>query len=301
MNFNEFTQCIKSAVTAKCDSSMKIEIRQVLKNNSLNLTGIVMCGENENAAPAIYLENCYDDYMKGRSIDEIADDIIYMYDHYKGKCPVDIESFLLYDNIKDRILYKVINKSRNMLLLENIPHRDILDLSIVFYCCIGEFDDGNIATALIYNEHMSMWEVDEEELYSVASQNMRIRQPYKIINFGDLIKELSGEKITEEADMYVVTSSNKLYGACWAFDDEVITRLYEQFGDFYILPSSIHEVIIVPEKDTVEGKYLVEMVESVNETQLSAEEILSDSVYLYRGINNEFLILNNINEGCTNA
>ena len=169
-----------------------------------------------------------------------------------------------FEGIKDKIVYKLINYNANRKLLSLVPHKKILDLAMVYYCILGEIEDGN-ATALIYNSNIKNWHIKEDELYRTAVSNTPKLLPVKIYEMSELIK-------------YVDTAE----GAAGIMYEGVLKKLADKLeSDMYILPSSIHEVIILPKSTMFNKEELMAMVRDVNTEGVSKDEVLSYTVYEY--------------------
>lgn len=81
--------------------------------------------------------------------------------------------------------------------------------------------------------------------------------------------------------MYVLTNAEKMNGAAAILDSKTMEGISEKLGgDFVIIPSSIHEVIILPlntaDTDTLNG-----MVNDVNASEVAPLDVLSNHVYKY--------------------
>ncbi|MBQ1392809.1 MAG: hypothetical protein IIY81_04595, partial [Lachnospiraceae bacterium] len=101
--------------------------------------------------------------LRGKEIDEITKEICDLYISNSTKINFDVDIFKSFENIRDKVVFKLINTKANKKLLRDIPHIDFLDLSIVFYCMFDNEYLGS-ATALIHNIHVNMWEITVEEL-----------------------------------------------------------------------------------------------------------------------------------------
>ena len=86
--------------------------------------------------------------------------------------------------------------------------------------------------------------------------------------------------------MYVLGNERKLFGAAVMLYDGLLEKMSEIIGgDFYLLPSSLHELILIPDEGREKGGDLWKMVCEINETQVEPEDVLTDSVYYYSGKN----------------
>lgn len=290
MEYCEFLECIKKQIARRTGDN--VYINHVVKNNGYELDGIVIMEEGNNISPNIYLNHFYNEYKNGVTIDDITQDILRLYNENKNKIVIDSKFFSDFDNLRSCIVYKVINYERNKQLLEQIPHKKILDMAVVYYCLIEQFEDMS-ATALIYNTHMYSWKVTESDIYRAAYENTP-----KLLNFSiQSMASLFMEKIKtdelcdvtyddlkglEENDMFVLTNESRLNGASCMLYDNVLKEFADSVeSDLYILPSSIHEVILLPKREIYNINDLKSMVHEVNTEEVSPDEVLSDQVYTY--------------------
>lgn len=278
-----------------------LRICKVTKNNAIELDSLVMLKKDHNFAPNIYLLPYYEEYLKGTQINELAKKLCNTYREYKAPSISDHFSYS-YQDIKAFITYRLVNYQKNRRLLENIPHIKFLDLAITFHCLVREDKDG-IGTIRITNEHCRTWEVTPQELYQIAADNTRGLLPASIQSMDDVIlgmlKEESAKdnnsvlseamhtdidihNLEDQRKMYILTNQKGINGAtCLLYQDVLKDFSKRIHSDFYILPSSIHEVILVPYDASLSREVLTEMVKDVNRTQVACDEILSDNVYLY--------------------
>ena len=294
--FDKFTVKIQKAMENHYGDEYIVNIKEVNKNNGLLIHGLTVMKKSEMVCPTIYLESFYERYNEGESLSDIVMEIIEILrvsDEYK---PEGLDSFNEYEQVKSRLIIKLINKRFNEKLLENIPYRDFCDLAIV---CMVEVDmpGGQTGSVLIHNNHICMWGVHEKQLIddaisnSFAKGNAVIRRMEDMISsiyhsMNDGVEEISEEQIEDMKNcpggLYVLTNEKQLYGAASIVYKEVRNRLSEQMGgDFYIIPSSVHELIIVPNDIGSSLMNLNEMINEVNSTMVSKDEILSNHAYLY--------------------
>ena len=288
MTYQEFKNNIIHTVSAKLGPSYRVALQDIIKNNDTHLDGLTILSENSNISPTIYLNYYYDQYQNGKSLSCIQEDIMLSYQKNVPAKNIDISFFTEFTKLKDRIIFKLINYERNKELLSKVPHIRYLDLAIVFNCFIESLTDG-YATILIHHHHLSYWNISCEELYSLAKRNTPKLLPYHLQNMSDVLDELFA---TEPVDwlcddfspipMYVLTNICKLHGSgCILYEDLLVLISQKINNDFYIIPSSIHEVLLIPAENATSYDELSSMVREINSTQLSREEILSDHVYFY--------------------
>lgn len=308
MEFTSFKILVRDEIAKRTGEQYHVRVNDVRKNNGVVLSGITMLQEDSNISPTIYLNQYYEAYENGEiTLRCIVDDVINTYERNKVGRSVDMRFFMNYENIKNRIIFKLIHAEKNEELLKEVPNIRFLDLAIVFQCLVSDELFGN-ATIMIHNAHLKLWEIGAEELYKEALVNTPKLQRYDIKNMRDVLcelrflEELEGkqfidrdeyiEELPEATPMYVLSNRTRVQGAtCMLYPD-----ILKDFGasvrsDFYILPSSIHEVILLPAQGDEDCEVLKKMVLEVNETQVEREEVLSNSVYYYNRKKEELTIL----------
>ncbi len=290
MKFSEFAEEIKLQLEDILKQESKVAIHSITKNNGVILHGITITNGKRNISPTIYLEEFYGEFLKGKKIPEIAGEIYGIYEHDTYKENLDLSFFTDYENAKENIVYKLVNYEKNEALLKEVPHVKYLDLAVVFYCLVKSEELGN-ATILIRNNHLSLWKQNANAIYNVARTNTPKLLPADLRSMEEILEELMTVREEDDADvlcnisetgMYVLSNKYRMYGASVIMYEHVLSSFAEQKKrDLIILPSSIHEVIIIPYDETHDKEHLKQMVTDVNRTQVDAQEVLSDQVYIY--------------------
>lgn len=269
MNYTEFMNAMLCEIRGQIGVEVRTELYTVTKNNGTRRTGILFKQTDSNLAPTIYLEEFYQKYLKGQQVPDLADSICNIYQEIRVKKTCDCQNLFDFENVKEHIVYKLIRRDANEELLKQIPYEPFLDLAVVYYIQIDNTRFGSAAIQ-IRNEHLRYWRVEKEEIRRLAEKNTpRIypAQIQKIVRF-----------------MYVATNEQCSLGAAVMRYPDFREKVRGMIrGDFYILPSSIHEVILVPESFGLEPERMAEMVKEINQTGVAPEEVLSDSVYYFDG------------------
>ena len=278
-----------------------VMVHKVTKNNNLVLTGISIRSKEVNLAPTIYMDGYYNDYKNGRPMMEIIAEVESTYDTYKVEQDFDVNSITDFNHVQDKICYKLVNRDKNKELLADTPYLPFQDLAVIFYVVVSE-DRVGTGTVTVHDNLMEMWgNPDIKELYRIAKNNTQRRYKGRVSN----MMEIMGEIISHSADnvdsdvvdaffemysvyednmmpMFVATNNKKVNGAGVILYDGLLRTFAEKIGgDFFILPSSVHEVIFVPANGDMDARYLIQMVKEVNATEVSPDEVLSDNVYMY--------------------
>lgn len=237
-----------------------------------------------NISPTIYLEEYFNQFRKGYPLEQIAKDIVALYEKIRFQNSWEEgEKIKDYEFVKDKIIYRLIGRKENQGLLKEIPHKEYLDLAVVYYALL-EVDECGMASMMVRNEHMTLWKVTEEELYYLACKNTQELLPYEFAPMRSVIEELLGlepEGIPTEK-MYILSNHMRSYGAAALIYPEQLRKIAEEVGEnYYVLPSSVHETIIVAESESPDKEELCSLIKEINETQVEAEEVLSDHAYYY--------------------
>ena len=289
MEYKEFVEYIKMNAGYIAGEGGNITINHVIKNNGCEMDGLVIMEKGKDIAPTIYLDSFYELYTNGENIKSIIRKIEIIYEQNKNNVTFDVNILKHFDTIKDKIVYKVVNYRSNEKLLEQVPHKRILDLAVVFYCLLDN-EYGRSATALIYNNNLKNWNVTIDDVYKAALKNTPDLLHSKISSMAALFEKcgvnVDGEEVDLKdyvpSDMYVLTNESKLNGAACILYENVLYDFAQKLGaDLYILPSSVHEVILLPKLSMFEKDELVNMVKEVNTEGVAADEVLSDHVYEY--------------------
>ena len=285
-----FTEIIKSEMEKIYSSKCKIDVLNVVKNNGLHLTGITIRNRESNMAPTIYLDGYFADYKDGRTMENICKEIVQVYEKNKVQKDFSLEQVTDFKNVKDRICFKLVNREKNAELLADTPYVEYQDLAVIFYVLVSK-DKSGITSITVRNSLMDMWGMDADILYHLAKKNTQRLFRGRVLSMMEVMAEIIGDSADAFEDsafpMYVATNVFKMNGACILLYDGVLKKFAEKIGgDFYILPSSVHEVIFVPANGNMNARYLIQMVREVNATQVAPDEVLSDNVYIYHADKN---------------
>lgn len=296
MNYQEFLNNIQLHISNVLGSEASVLIQPIRKNNGTQFEGLVIVRPDCNISPTIYLNPYYHRMLDGVPMQDICSDILKTYQDRIPNGNFDTSFFLNYHKVRSHIVPKLINFERNQPLLEEVPHIRFLDLVIVFQCFVNA-DENEYASILIYNHHMDKWGVNTQELYKAALHNAPLLMPCQFDNLCDLLFRQSisssfpdmvslREDIDDMIPMYVLSNAKRINGATTLIYQNMLKQIADYFcKNLIILPSSIHEVLIIPADKEESSEQLLpysNMVREVNATQVSDEELLSDHVYLYQ-------------------
>ena len=283
MDYQTFIVRVINLLQERMGTDYEVKVTHVTKNNDIRLVGVIMMRESDRISPTIYLEEPYRQYLAGADMLEIVDRIVSLYKEQVRDIDFDIDFFKEFGCVKDRIFHKIINYEKNRKLLEDVPYCRWCDLAVVFYYAVEEETIGR-ASILIHNNHLIMWEQTADVLYRIAQRNMRRCMPELLLPMYELVEEMTGVKLGQEdgVRMYVLTNKAKINGASAMLYSDKIRELADSLqSDLIILPSSVHEVLLLPDDHKQKYDFYRQMVEEVNTTQVEPEEILSYNLYRY--------------------
>ena len=254
--------------------------------------------------PTFYYDYLYELY-EDKSIDEIADYIIDLRNSHKGTdLAFNVKEFRYFENIKDDIYCAFANKELNKELLKEIPYVDFCDLAIIFKVRVVD----NNACITITNNCLNEWNVTIDDLvkcvfenkHKLESNNMLLDMQefmYKLTKAEMDIKEIDNVEIDndfsiEPCGIYVFSNNERLDGASMIYTHkECLKNLAtERNCDLLILPSSRHEVLIHEISDITDFDYMRDMVQSINQDNVSDKDFLSDNIYIYNKENDTITI-----------
>lgn len=279
---------MKQALEKILGEGYEVEEALIGKNNGVQLDALVIRTSGMNIAPTLYLKSYFENYEDGETIQDGA---MRLAEDFRRALPdegFDVSFYEDYDLVKEGLSYKLISAERNSELLSDVPHVPFLDLAIVFYYAFENrgLPDGTI---LIKNKHMEMWGVSTEQLMRDAGENAPKSLPGVCRDMCSVLERIYPGKSEEifpanepMLPMYVLSNSRMVNGAAAMLYPDILHNLSESLkSDLYILPSSVHEVIVLARNMAGDEKSLREMIHTVNETQLEPQDVLSDSLYFY--------------------
>lgn len=308
MVYERFLETVKKSLKERLGPEFILTVQTIKKNNGLTLDGLCVGKQEERAAPTIYLNAFYEAFKNGRPLNDILDDIVALYQ--KSRLPDDIhlEDLSSKELVMDKIVFRLINESANRNLLEDIPHISCpgLDLSLVFCLSLQRTGD-SLLSALIHNRHLDIWNLSADDVFQAAKNNTPHLFPATIRALPEVIKDIArktaGKELEEEAlneifdmtplspPMYVLTNSIGLNGAGCLFYDEILKDFATCLdSDLIILPSSIHEVLIIPNQKDISFEELADTVFCINQEEVPEEDRLSNHIFYYSRNSNDLSI-----------
>lgn len=282
MTYCQFVDTVEEKVKEEVREELMVSVYTARKNNGVMRTGLMIRDEEINISPAIYLEEYYEKFRDGDSMEEIIGDILRVYDRVKFRESWNYKYPREYEEVRGRIVFRLINRNANREFLKDVPYVPYLDLAIVFYVLV-EVNIYGMASMPVENGHMENWRITLKELYDHAKENTPRLLPADFQTVQAALEEMIYKRESEKKDfMYVLSNRIRSFGAAaMLYKDQLanIGRLLRE--NYYVIPSSVHEVLIIAESEVPCKELLDDMIQEINEEYIEQEEILSGHAYYY--------------------
>ena len=285
----EFTEDIKEKLYEMGYGDVDIKINNIKKVNR-DYEAMNVVPEGGVMGVSFNLEEIFTKFEQSGDYDSVLKNTTSFVANGIDTAPkTDIDNLLNYEEMKNKLSIEVISAEANKELLLNIPYDRIEDLAAVYRFVLKSESTGK-ASILVSNEMMQKMGITHEQLKNDALYNAPIIRPAVIKGMNEVIKELMGKEAYElangtgnvEESVYVATVPDKDSGAGVLSYQNFMDQAAERVGgDFFILPSSIHEILIVKDDGEMKAELLRNMVQQINRTELMPEDKLSDNVYHY--------------------
>ena len=285
---NEMVNAIVEEIKGKIQD-VNVVAHNVIKNNDMELHGISIQELESNIAPTFYIENyAYDVDGSLKDMYIIANEIVGAYHNISNDTPEfgDVMGLLSnFEEVQKRLKIRLINKRNNTKLFETVPYMPFMDLAMICVVDLGKGEFGN-ASIKVTNTLLNHWGVNTiASIMPIAYENMK-KEEFVLRKMSEILSESTGlpSEVFEESGMklYVLTNESNTNGATAICNDKKMKEIVEMLdSDLIVLPSSIHEVIIMPKDDGLNIGDLIQMVQEINGSEVAADEILSNNVYVY--------------------
>lgn len=291
LSFNDFKNEISDNIREylKHEEVERVEIYPVKKNNGVEKTALLIKEEGSSISPTIYLEPYYEDYCNGVSVEKICCQIASLH----REALSEVKDQLTIHNIdkeysSENFFIKVINYQKNKELLKDSVYERCNDLAAQVFYKVGENAAG-ISSARVTYDLLEHFGISRSEAMEYAKESTRTQMPIIIRTMSEALANL-GAEVPEVPGLLVITNQRGIFGANAIIYNDILDEASKMLDSkqIYILPSSINEILALPAEGKAE--YLLELVQSVNITELNEEEFLADSVYKYDSIEKKLSI-----------
>lgn len=279
-DFDCYIENVKMKAGEIFGNGFEIEAVNTQKNNGVTKHGVTVRTRGSATSPVFYME---DYFARKVSVEDVVADMVRIMENQPTLEGLNPDELVEFEKMRDYVRFRLINYEDNRKLLERIPYKDVLDLAKVYYLEIG-VKENQRGTIMINSKHMEIWGISLEELDRIAEINMKQRKPAVIKTMGEIIRELFDVQLFKEETekFYVATSKDMMYGASVLIYDNLFDKLSEKLNcDLFIIPSSVNELIIVPDNGVWNKEDIKNCIFSINREEVAREERLSDSLYYF--------------------
>lgn len=298
MNFEEFCSYVKESIYEYLPENhrdYRIVMHDVNKTNIGKLRALTMILPERNAGPTQYMEPFFEAYQKGIPLEEIlaviAERQIKNERVDPGFTEDEIDMISDFNSVKDRIMICAVGCEKNREMLEHVPHKVMGDIAATYRVYIGKGEEMEMS-CLIDNRLMKHYGVTAGRLHNLALNNSMKAMPAQILGLNAMIEEFAedGEKAElPDVGMMVVTNKQRCHGAAVAFYPDIFEMAGIPMEQFYIAPSSVHELMLLP-KSMMSLDGANEMIKEINESCVEMHEVLSDLVHEYDPVSRQLVI-----------
>lgn len=241
---------------------------------------------------ALYVRDLYDEFQNGWSMENIIEEILKRLDTIShSECFEKSKNLENYEKVKEDLFIRLLNVVKHRDELQNAIFRTVGDIALVLYARMGELD--GCSTSIKIKQHMlQKWEKDEQTVFNDALLNTYFISPPRIYCWEKLIYNMSYEgenfmnllfdlPLKKDTFGNCLSTSTRTNGAVAVFLPGVAQRLgYLLGGGFYMVFTSVHEVMIHSEENTDPRKLKEVLAETIEETT-PEEDFLTYYVYHY--------------------
>lgn len=292
ITFEEFLNNLAKGIEENLPEELKnakVEIQTITKNNGTKLTAINIRLENENMTPTIYVSEYYKDYINNKKeMEEIIKEVINLRQKHR-KPNMDLNWLEDFYKVKDKIIPTFIGlEENNKEIMDMCPYVKILDMVMVFRIEIDITEDNQKGTVIIKRDLQDKLGVTTDTLFETALKNIKEKKSLQIKSMKEVMMEMIGADsfeagIMDNNPMYIISNKEMVFGSYALIDEEFMWDVYDKLGDdFIIIPSSIHELIVIPMKELeMNHDYVNKIIKDVNRTQLDKKDVLSNHAYKF--------------------
>lgn len=294
MTKNEFIRQVKEELgqmlPKEIAKDLDIQETMVLKTNDQEHHGLTFKRNEVEAAPTIYLDEAYDRFTEGEELHTITTELKDAYLNTLSM-PEPQKIDFDYDNIKDKLTVRLLEIKRNHSFLESTPYMTVgHGLAIVCDIKMKDGDEG-FWRATVTQSMLEGQNYDKRELFMAAMDNAQLIDPPILVDMGQALFIHEGENLLQRneplppedvSNMYVLSNTGGMLGSAVLFYPDTREHIAEILGEGYcVLPSSQHEVLIIPDSAGIDREHLAEMVKQANEVVVEPKDVLTDTVFHY--------------------
>lgn len=249
--------------------------------------GLSISEKGSTRSIAIYFDDFYPEYLNGVSLSQISRDIVEINLEHEFPEVLDID-FADYKAIKDKLRIRLVGSEHNAAYLKAGIYQTHPMGAEVVYVELQRSSEGTMVSRVTHSM-VEEWGVPEREVFAAALENTQKKEPASflpLIEGIDVILGMVNLEVNEvnKEEPYVLCNKNRDNGASVLLYPGMLEELHEKMGgDFYILPSSIHEVMILSKEAGLPVEELNSMIKEINREMVHPQEQLGNVAYEFQG------------------
>lgn len=302
-------ELLKALQESRVDDEYDFRFMEVTKRNDKQKSFLCIRQKNEAIGINLFVDDLLKRYRDtSYNMELLIDDIMrqlkerLLSSKFTDVAMEQVLALRDYEQVKNKVLFMILNENDNREYLKNAVYVPFLDFAVCFYVVVGTNDESG--TILLTRDILSAWAISAEELYRQARENTARLMPYQFRSVDEVLEQVmskdvfaqymnSPEGVNENSNLFVLGNTKQMFGAGVILYDGLLKQIATMIGaeTIVILPSSVHECIVLRMPEDIEVAYLRSMVHQVNVTCVEPEDRLSDSVYCYSLDTDEITIL----------
>lgn len=298
MNYEDFKERLLQELNeGKPDYVEEFVLVKAQKDNRNALDALtIKYADNRNISPTLYVNDFYKNYQNGWELDEVTDRIMQIVnDEHTRHQHFRVED-ITPEHAKKCLTLRLINKEWNRDMINRCAHLELETKDLIavprWDVPMGEYMGSFLVT---YDIQRNLLHMTDDELLSIARKNALEQSAFVFRSLREILGEMQPEyfeteiynvlfREQEKESLYVLTNKEITYGAVALLSKDILSDVYARLEDeFYIIPSSEHEVLIIPESDWDDPAELREMCQSINAACVAETDRLGDNIYRFDG------------------
>lgn len=288
MDYQQFLFTITAGLQSACSADEKVTVQTTEQKHTVKIKTVSLYHRGKRTTPLIYMAPFYRMYQHGYSMESIQKELKNVLDMVAQNETVKGEVFTEFSSASACLAVRLISYQKNQDFLKLVPHRRILDFAVVYQLVFEGTKEnaGMMGAAVVYHDHCRIWGVTEDILFQTALSSMLQRFPSALNSVEALIGVPEHMCQSDFPHLFALTNNRAFFGASVILYPGVLRQASKKLGGaYYILPSSVHEVLLIAKGDgkenMVDPEHLKAIVEEVNLTDAVSTEFLSNHVYAY--------------------
>ncbi len=296
MDYQQFLFTITAGLQSSYSADEKVTVQTTEQKHTAKIKTVSLYHRGKRTTPLIYMAPFYRMYQHGYSLESIQKELKNVLDMVAQNKTIEGEVFTEFTSASTCLTIRLISYQNNQDFLKLVPHRRILDFAVVYQLVFEgtRENEGMMGAAVVYYDHCRIWNVTEDILFQTALSTMMRRFPPALNSVEALIGVSMQPQQSEFPHLFALSNNRAFFGASVMLYPGVLRKASQRLGGaYYILPSSVHEMLLLAKTDAQETipMQLKAIVEEVNLTDAVSTEFLSNHVYEYNPESDEVRIV----------